>query len=341
MLVRGRPEDGQQLATATFLLKKAPFTDAEIERAETFASRQGFELLYTPSTRPAGPIKHLVEAADPLEFWRGFESDVSAPRDDRPFFFQSVRWGRLFNPRWARGEWRKTNLGTTVLFTLVAISGVMVALFVVGPLLLVRARVDDQSGRAGALLYFACLGVGFIVVELAMVQKCVLFLGHPAYALTVVLFAVLVFSGLGSALTARWPTERLRRSLTRVLPGVAAIVLAYVVLLAPVFYGLVGLGPGLRVAVTVLLLAPLGLLLGMPMPAGLRLLAARAPGLVPWAWGVNGAASVLGSSVAVALAMLWGFDRTLLVGAAFYLAAFALVARGAVAGAPASAEGAP
>ncbi|MFI5008579.1 MAG: hypothetical protein ACHQKZ_14125, partial [Solirubrobacterales bacterium] len=120
MLVRGRPEDGQQLATATFLLKKAPFTDPEIERAEAFASRQGFELLYTPSTRPAGPIKHLVEAADPGEFWRGFESDVSAPRDDRPFFFQSVRWGRLFNPRWARGEWRKTNLGTTVLFTLVA-----------------------------------------------------------------------------------------------------------------------------------------------------------------------------------------------------------------------------
>lgn len=338
MLVRGRPEDGQQLATATFLLKKSPFTDGEIERAEAFASRQGFEVLYTPRTRPPGPITRLVEAADPGEFWRGFESDVSPPRDDRPFFFQSVRWGRLFNPRWARGEWRKTNLGTTVLFTLVAISGVMVALFVLGPLLLVRARVEDQSGRAGALLYFACLGVGFIVVELAMVQKCVLFLGHPAYALTVVLFSVLVFSGLGSALTARMRTERLRHTLARVLPGVAAVVLAYVLLLGPVFYGLVHLGPGPRVAVTVLLLAPLGLLLGMPMPAGLRLLAARAPGLVPWAWGVNGAASVLGSSVAVALAMLWGFDRTLLVGAAFYLVAFALVARGAIAAASAAVE---
>ncbi len=169
-----------------------------------------------------------------------------------------------------------------------------------------------------------------------MVQKCVLFLGHPAYALTVVLFSVLVFSGLGSALSARIPRERLPSILLRVLPAVAALVVAYVLFLRPLFYDLVHLGAAWRVALTVSLLAPLGLLLGVPMPAGLRLLAAGAPGLVPWAWGVNGAASVLGSSAGVALAMLWGFDRTLLMGAGLYLVTLALVARGAIpAGAPA------
>jgi spermidine synthase len=334
ILVRGLPEDGQPLATATFLLKKTPFADAEIERAEAFAGRLGFEVLYTPRTHPAGPITRLIEARDPQEFWSDFPSDVSPPRDDRPFFFQSVRLGRLLSPRWARGEWRKTNLGTVVLFTLVGISTVLVALFLLGPLLLVRARVEDQPGRAGALLYFACLGIGFIVIELAMVQKCVLFLGHPAYALTVVLFSVLVFSSLGSALSARIPPERLPSILLRLLPTVAALVVAYVLFLSPAFYGLVYLGAAWRVALTVSFLAPLGLLLGVPMPAGLRLLAAGAPGLVPWAWGVNGAASVLGSSSAVALAMLWGFDRTLLAGAGLYLVTWALVARGAV---PASA----
>ncbi len=330
ILVRGLPEGDRPLATATFLLKKAPFTDAEVERAEAVAQRLGFEVLYTPRTRLPGPITGLIEARDPREFWRDFPSDVSPPSDDRPFFFQSARLSRLLSPRWARGEWRKTNLGTVVLFVLVGISAVLVALFVLGPLLLVRARVADQPGRAGALLYFACLGVGFIVIELAMVQKCVLFLGHPAYALTVVLFSVLVFSGLGSALSARIRLEQLRPALIRLLPAAAVFVVAYVLLLGPAFYRLVQLGPASRVALTVAFLAPLGLLLGVPMPAGLRLLAAVAPGLVPWAWGVNGAAAVLGSAAAVAMAMLWGFDRTLLVGASLYLAAFLLVSRGAV-----------
>jgi spermidine synthase len=334
MLVRGLPEEGQPLATATFLLKKTPFTDAEIERAEAFAERVGFEVLYTPRTRPRGPISLLIEARDPQEVWAAFPSDISPPRDDRPFFFQSVRPGRLLNPRWARGEWRKTNLGTVVLVTLVGISAVLVALFLLGPLVLVRARVEDQPGRAGALLYFACLGMGFIVIELVMVQKCVLFLGHPAYALTVVLFSVLVFGGLGSAFSARIQPERLPSLLGRLLPAVALLVVAYVLVLGPVFYGLVHLGAASRVALTVSLLAPLGLLLGVPMPAGLRLLAGGAPGLVPWAWGVNGAASVLGSSAAVALAMVWGFDRTLLVGAGLYLIAFVLVARGALPAGP-------
>jgi len=143
---------------------------------------------------------------------------------------------------------------------------------------------------------------------------------------------VFVFSGLGSALSARIRPERLRPVLLRLLPAAAVFVVAYVRLLGPAFYGLVYLGPAPRVALTVAFLAPLGLLLGVPMPAGVRLLAAGAPGLVPWAWGVNGAASVLGSAAAVALAMLWGFDRTLLVGAGLYLAAFGLISRGGVTG---------
>ncbi len=340
IIIRGLPEREQPLATATFLLKKTPFTDAEIDRAEAVAQRLSFEVLYTPRTRPRGPITSLIEAPDPREFWTAFPNDVSPPRDDRPFFFQSARLSRLLNPRWARGEWRKTNLGTVVLFVLVGLSAVLVALFVLGPLMLVRARVEDQTGRAGALLYFACLGAGFIVIELALVQKCVLFLGHPAYALTVVLFSLLVFSGLGSALSARIRPEQLRPVLLRLLPAAAVFVVAYVLLLGPVFYGLVHLGPEPRVALTVAFLAPLGLLLGVPLPTGVRLLAAGAPGLVPWAWGVNGAASVMGSAAAVAMAMLWGFDRTLLVGAGLYLAAFLMVAKGAFKGTGA-AESAP
>jgi MFS family permease len=162
----------------------------------------------------------------------------------------------------------------------------------------------------------------------------VLFLGHPAYALTVVLFAILLFSGIGSRLSGRVAAAGLPAALPRMILLVVGLVVASVLALSPLFYALVHLDAAWRVLVTVVALAPLGLALGMPMPSGIRLLAERAPELVPWAWGVNGAASVLGSVGAIALAMVWGFDQALLVGAGLYLAGLGFVTRALRAGAP-------
>jgi spermidine synthase len=326
LLVRGAPH-GQSLATATFLLKKSAFSDVECRRADAFAARMGYEVLYSPTTRPDGDFKRLAEAEDPREVWGSLKSDVTPTRDDSPFFFQSVRLERLFRPRLAQGEWAKTSLGTTVLVILVAISAAVVALFVLGPLFLVRRRLDatPRAGRMAALLYFGCLGLAFVLIEVALVQKSVLFLGHPVYALTVVLFSILLSSAAGSAISGRFGS--LLPALRRVLPGIAAAVVLYVLVLPVLFYGFVHLEAAWRTSLAVVALAPLGLLMGMPMPTGIRLLAAHSPGLVPWAWGVNGAASVLGSVGAVALAMMAGFNATLLTGAAFYLLALASVLR--------------
>jgi len=336
VIVRG-PDEGQPLTTATVLLKAEPFSEEEVERAEAFAKRLGLEVLYTPHSHPENDLTRLVEARDPEALWRSFPSNISPPRDDSPFFFQSLRPGQLFSPGWNRGEWRRTNLGMVVLFALVGISLLVVVAFILGPLVLVRGRLSGTAGRGrlGFLMYFAALGAGFIVVEVVLVQKCVLFLGHPAYALTVVLFSILLWSGIGSLLSGRLSARGLPRSLPRVLVAVAALVALYVMVLSPLFYGLVHLASLWRVLITVMVLAPLGLALGMPMPTGIRLLAARAPELIPWAWGVNGAASVLGSVGAVALAMLWGFDRTLLLAAALYLASLGFVT-GALARVPVS-----
>jgi len=291
-------------------------------------------VLYTPRTRPDNDLVRLVEAEDPEAFWDAFESDVSPPTDNRPFFFQSARPGQVFSKRWSRGEWRRTNLGTLVLFGVVGISALVVALFILGPLVLARRRVAATRGRLPFLLYFAALGTGFIVVEVVLVQKCVLFLGHPVYALTVVLFAVLLWSGVGSWLAGRVSDEDAPRALRRMLLAVAGLVVIAAFGLAPIFYGLVQLATPLRILITVLALGPLGLALGMPMPTGIRLLAGRAPELVPWAWGVNGAASVLGSVGAVALAMRWGFDVALLTAALLYVAAMLLAARALAATTP-------
>jgi spermidine synthase len=320
MIVRG-PEEGMPLTTANVLLKKSPFTGEEVERAEAFARRLRLELVYTPRTRPPNDFTRLITTPDPAAFCRSFPSDVSPPRDNSPFFFQTARLDEMFSKRWSRGEWRRTNLGTAVLFGLVAITSLVVAVFILAPLLLVRGRLraTPRRGRLPFLLYFAALGVGFIVVEVVLVQKSVLFLGHPAYALSVVLFAILLFSGLGSRLSGRIPTNALPRALGRVILVVVALIGAAVLLLSPLFYGLVHLANPWRVLITVGALAPLGLALGMPMPTGIRILDRQAPELIPWAWGVNGAASVLGSAGAVALAMVWGFDQALLLGAFLYL----------------------
>ncbi len=320
IIVRG-PEEGMPLTTANLLLKKSPFSADEVERTEAFARRLQLELLYTPRTRPPNDLTRLISTSNPVAFWRTFPSNVAPPRDNSPFFFQSVRLEEMFSKRWSRGEWRRTNLGTAVLFGLVAITFFMIVAFILGPLVLVRRRLraTPRRGRLPFLLYFAALGAGFIVVEVVAVQKSVLFLGHPAYALTVVLFALLLFSGLGSRLSGRVPETALPRALRRMILLVVALVGAAIVLLSPLFYGFVHLGAPWRVLITIGALAPLGLALGMPMPTGIRILDRRAPELIPWAWGVNGAAAVLGSVGAIALAMLWGFDQALLVGAALYL----------------------
>jgi predicted membrane-bound spermidine synthase len=328
VIVRG-PHEGMPLTTATVLLKKSPFASEEVEKAEQFAGRLGLELLYTPRTRPPNDLTRLITAADPAALWRAYPSNIEPPRDNSPFFFQSVRLEKLLSRRWSFGEWRRTNLGTVVLFALVAITAVVVLAFILGPLLLVRRRLraTPRQGRLAWLLYFATLGAGFIVVEIVLLQKCVLFLGHPAYALTVVLFAVLLFSGIGSRLSGRIPEAGLASALPRLLLLVVGLIVASVAVLSPVFYALVHLGAAWRVLVTIVALAPLGLALGTPMPTGIRLLADRAPKLVPWAWGVNGAASVLGSVGAIALAMVFGFDQALLVAAGLYLGGLACVAR--------------
>jgi hypothetical protein len=326
LLVRGARQ-GQGLATATLLVKNGVFSDDESREAEDFAARMGYEVLYSPTTRPETDFKRLAEANDPAEVWDALKSDVTPTRDDSPFFFQSVRLDRLFRPRLAQGEWAKTSLGTTVLLTLVAISILVVALFILGPLFLVRGRLHGEppAGRTSLLLYFACLGLAFVLIEVALVQKSVLFLGHPAYALTVVLFSILLSSAGGSGLSGR--VARLVPALRRLLPAIAAVVVLYVLLLPFLFYGLVHLEAASRMGIVVLVLAPLGVLMGMPMPTGIRLLADRAPALVPWAWGVNGAASVLGSVGAVALAMMVGFNATLLTGAVLYILALVCVLR--------------
>jgi predicted membrane-bound spermidine synthase len=314
---------------ATFIFKKSEFNDEEVRLIEQAAAEKRFDVLYSPITRPENIFKRLIEANDPAEVWDSLETNIEPSRDNYPFFFNSIRLSNFRRTFGLTSEWQKTNLGTLVLFIVLLITVAMVILFIVVPLGISRGRVLTRNVglKIPYLLYFACLGAGFIIVEVIMIQKCILFLGHPIYSLAVVLFSILIFSGIGSYLSGRFRDHRLVAWLSKSLWVLVALVILYVLLLSPAFYGLVHLALPLRILITIALLMPLGIVMGMPMPIGIRLLHLHMPELIPWAWGVNGAASVLGSAAALSIAILTGFNEALIIGASLYVLALLLLVR--------------
>ncbi|MBI4888181.1 MAG: hypothetical protein HY824_13890 [Acidobacteria bacterium] len=315
---------------ATFLLKKQPFTAAESARLQRLADDLGFEVLYAPGANAAptadDPIemvrtgtasadyRRLILSGDRQRFLAGYPLDITPTTDDRPFFFHTPRLRD--QPRVAFGRSMLFGNGLSALLTLMGISTLLVVLFIAGPLVVGGPR--PAPGWGLWLLYFGALGAGFMLLEVALLQRFVLLLGHPVYSLTVTLFSLLVGTGAGSFLSRRVDAAGLQAVAVRAIAGVSALALISVVALAPAIDRAIAWPLPLRVTAAAGLLVPAGVLLGVPLPAGMRLVAASRPELIPWAWGLNGALSVLGAAAAVFVAMNWGFSSTLSTAALIY-----------------------
>jgi hypothetical protein len=204
---------------------------------------------------------------------------------------------------------------------LLVVLGILAALCMVAFVLPLALGRGADRPPASDLAYFAAIGLGFLVFEVVLIQRFVLFLGFPTYALSVVLFALLVFTGVGSLMSERLRDRR--AGLVGALVAVTALVVLTAFGLQPLLRALIDLPFAARVVLAVALLAPAGLLLGMAMPIGLKRLAALHPAGVPWAWGINGVTSVLGSVLAIFVAINWGFTVATLLAAACYAAAAA------------------
>ncbi len=328
ILVRDGRE-GYDRSPATYIFKRSEFTDEEVREIEEIVRTQRFEILYSPLTRPNNVFTRMITAEDPAMVWKAFETNVEPTWDNNPFFFNSLRFSNLQRVFDGVGEWQKTNLGTFILFALLGITTTVVIVFILGPLILIRRRDLATGGKnkLSYLMYFGCLGAGFIIVEIAMIQKFILFLGHPVYALAVILFSLLTFSALGSFLTGRFDQTRLEPILKKIILGLVVLVFVYIFVLPPIFYGLVHLPLAARIVIAVVLMAPLAIVMGMPMPTGIKILSQQAPELIPWAWGVNGATSVMGSVAALVIAILTGFNQALIIGAAIYLLGIFFITR--------------
>ena len=309
-------EDGINVAV---LAKRTAFTEGELETVARYASEHApLQLLYSPSQPQTNSFTELIRGNDPAAFSRNYAFNISPVNDDRPFFFFTLKTRDILRSISGNGamDW-KVNLGVAVLGMLLLISFAAVLVFLLLPLVLGR----DSSGQHSSLFYFVAIGLGYILVEVSFIQRFVLFLGHPTYALTVVVFLMLLSSGAGSFASRKWIFETGRVWVP--LVSLTAVLLLYAVVLPSVLNSLVGAAFGVKLLISGALLVPLGFAMGMPFPTGLRALCGPGSGsttsnAVEWAWAMNAAASVLGSVLAIVTAMEYGLTTTLMCGATAY-----------------------
>jgi hypothetical protein len=343
---RGVARPGEQIAafrslrTMTLVATLEPLTSDDQAAIRSFVASRGYDLVWLLSISPdevnlrnrlPTPIYYNAFAAlldDPAGFIRSYEYDIRPARDDRPFFFHYFRWRQTPQILSELGQtWQPFGgSGYLVLLALLALVAFLAMALIFGPLLLRPAAERAIGGRWGprcrALIYFLMLGLGFMFVEIPLAQRFILFVGQPVTALAVVLFAILLFSGLGSLSAPRW-------QLRVALPALIGVALLTPLLLRALFALALGQPLAVRVLLSVASLAPLGLLMGIPFARGLALYEQTMPTIIPWAWAVNGSASVVSSVLAVMIALSWGFSAVLWLGAGAY--ALALVAVGPLA----------
>lgn len=274
-----------------------------------------------------------VDSGEEEAFYAAYPLDVRPVVDDSPFFFNFHHVTDdvdVDDSAFARAFGLEFPVAPKILRTLLLQVVVLVTLLVALPLLVLRRGGLRDAHATRHLLLFLALGAGFMFVEVSSIQRLVLFLGHPTYSLTVVLFSFLFFAGLGSWISGRGATRRVPRLRLAVL-GLCGLALLHAFLLDPLLAHLLHLPLAGRIAVAVALLAPLNVLMGMPFPLGLARLRQTSPQLVPWAIGANGGAGVIASVVAVIVAMESGFRTVLLAAVAIYAIGMLAVTTGPLA----------
>jgi SAM-dependent methyltransferase len=325
---------------AGFLLKKTPFTAEEIRAIDAFLRVDAADgenaRLYTPLDEPADTIyQRLLKAPDLREVYAANRHQIAPATDNRPFFNQRTRWSSIdfatIRDLFSQGKMGRMALEDrpvaevtllVLLVQVVVIAGVLILL----PLLRFKRADLRAPGRGRMLVYFAGLGLGFIFIEVVFLQHFTLFLGEPVYTFAVVLAGLLLWTGLGAFLSDKLAGPA-RGRLRRIIPWLLAMLVATALLTPPIFQAALGLPLGLRIAISLAIIAPLGVMLGMPFPTGLRVVAEEAPGLVPWAWGINGFFTVIGTILALMFAMMFGFLAVLVIAGACYVAAWLALSR--------------
>ncbi len=322
---------------STLIVSRAPFAPADMARLHDVSERLGFTVLASPIVEPSSDVLRGIMQASDLAALQAlpalYHIDVSPPTDDRPFFFNQLR---ITDPLGMMEAFAATagvvsgNLAATLMLAIiVALSLILVVLTIVLPALPSVRRISTRLIGIGTA-YFLLIGLGFMLVEIGVIQRLSLFLGHPVYGLAIGLFGMIVATGIGSFLSDRLPLGTAPRALA--WSALTALYLAVLPLWLPLLVdGFEASSIVVRAAAALVTIAPAGLLMGFAFPTGMRLVNAVDARPTPWFWAINGAAGVLAAGAAVAVSITFSINVCIWLGAACYLplgiAAIALMRR--------------
>lgn len=314
---------------AEVLLKRSPFTKEQMSQLLNWADERGFEVVFDPYEERPNTFDAFIRADQTTrkKLIADYRFRVNPTTDDDPFFFQFYRWKTLLELvgdksgiAGSKGGYGLTRVPLGLIILAVSLLQMLIlsVVFILTPLWMRKRLRTQRPGRPGIFLYFTALGMGFIFIEITLLQKFSVFVGGPVYSMSITLASTLVFSGLGSFLA-----QVFRRHPGRWLVG--TIVVLVILIFCEVWFfnqaigQLMGLPLKIRWLVTALAVAPLALLMGMPFPTGLRILQQLDESVRPWAWGINSCATVIGSILCVLLSIHIGFTGTIFTAAAIYI----------------------
>jgi spermidine synthase len=311
-IVTSRQRSG---ADTSFYLKKGKLTDEDLNRLIQSLETLGIQIDYAPLPRwqkEQNVYYRLLNIHSRDDFISQSDLDLSAPTDDRPFFDHFQRFGSFQKstsilPNELNRALQFVNIGDLALVTLLGEAAILSFLFILVPVIRFGKRSSAISSW-GILAYFLALGFGFILIEISLIQKHILFLGQPVYSITSILCSILISAGIGSYLFQRFFKEGSESRWLILLPLALGALLMFELLLMPiVFRAFLGAEKVSRFLISGLLVAPMGVVLGMPFPLGIRILGSKAPEAIPWGWALNAYATVIGSILSVILAITFGF----------------------------------
>lgn len=321
----------RSFSTSFIMVKNGKFSNEEKQGVKDFCDERGFDLIYFSNIMPDEINKNIkinkpyyyecfskIIGIDKEYFINEYEFDVSPTTDNKPFFFHFFKPSHIPKILASYGKtWQPFGGGGyLILFALLLISVLLSIMLIIIPLIIRGKRFNLKVSKWQIFVYFSAIGIGFLFIEIPLMQKFILYLGHPIYSVSTVLFSILFFSGLGSLILGK-DTKYFTLKICALL-----ILILILLMLSPVLLkNLMAYPFYIRFISCILILAPIGFLMGVPFPMGIRLTSEISSELIPWAWSINGFASVISSILATIFAISWGFNSVLIMSFFAYLLA--------------------
>ncbi|MEA2021440.1 MAG: hypothetical protein U9N08_03075 [Candidatus Caldatribacteriota bacterium] len=330
-------------ATTTLILSKKEITVKEINIIKDFCDKRSFDVVYFPGIREEEvninhvleesyyyqEIKYLIDSfkkGNLKDFNDSYFFNVSAVTDNQPYFFYTLKWKNIPKIIKSTANWQPLiEWGNLIIFATFIQGIIFSIIFIFLPLFLKRSPVTKRKVKFPFLLYFASLGLGYMLLEISFIQKFILYLTNPGYSTSIIIFSFLFFSGLGS-----FYSKRIERNyignLKTIIFVLCGLLIIYQFILPCIFNTTLKYSLIVRIFITMGLIFPLGFLMGMPFPLGIKLVSlidkGRDKGLIPWLWATNSFCSIIASVSAVIIALFFGFKVVIILAALIYLFGF-------------------